>query len=105
MIDKNYLFPEIKKKPIGIFECEQPIYQEINGLYKTKETIGVYTADIARKTDDLIFQEIQRMIHDEGITTLYVLNQQQVIQALVEYVERRKRHGEWYDTGDGSDHP
>lgn len=86
--NKKIFLPEIEKRPISRFDVEQPMFHEINGAYLTTETIGIYTADVLRKTEDMIFNEIQKLIHDEGLTSLYVLNRQQVFLALLEYVEK-----------------
>lgn len=88
---KEQIIGTIKRAPISRFECDNRLWNgflfeeiDINTL-KTYQIAAVYCADFAKKTEDMIFYEIERIIHNSNITSLYVLNRQQIVEALNEY--------------------
>ena len=96
---KEQIISAIKRAPISHFECDNRLWNgflfeeiDINTL-KTYQTAAVYCADFAKKTEDMIFYEIKRIIHNSNITSLYVLNRQQIVEALNEYTEKNSFYG------------
>lgn len=53
----------------------------------TPHTVSTLTVDLAQKTDEMIFAQIEEIIKQSGVQTLYVLNRQQIIEALQQYTK------------------
>jgi len=96
---KEQIISAIKRAPISRFDCDNRFYNgfpyEEVGIdsLKTYQTIAVYSADLAKQTEDMIFNEINRIIHNGNFTSLYVLNRQQIVEALNEYAEKNSFYG------------
>lgn len=96
---KEQIISAIKRAPISRFDCDNRFYNAfpyeevgIDSL-KTYQTVAVYSADLVKQTEDMIFNEINRIIHNGNITSLYVLNRQQIVEALNEYAEKNSFYG------------
>lgn len=89
---KEDVIHKIKSAPISIFESDnlKPFPEELNDGFGTSHTISTLVADLVSQTDEMIFTQIEEIIKQSGIQTLYVLNRHQIIEALQQYVETNR---------------
>lgn len=104
LYSKEQIIHWIKQAPLTHFECNSRFvdgfpYEKIisndSGSYSctVKQAVASYTADFVKRTEDMIFGEIFKIIRNGNITDLYVLNRQQIIEALTEYAEKNNIKG------------
>lgn len=95
---KEDVIHKIKSAPISKFERDnrEPFPEELsvdcnkyfnNYSISTQHTISTLTVDLAHQTDEMIFAQIEEIIKQSGLQTLYVLNKQQIIEALQQYTK------------------
>ena len=97
---KEDIIHKIKSAPITKFECDNrdPYLEELSvdhNKYKhfnsysilTQHTVSTLMVDLAQQTDEMIFAQIEEIIKQSGVQTLYVLNRQQIIEALQQYTK------------------
>lgn len=99
---KEDVIHKIKSAPISKFERDNrdPFLEELsvdrnkyfNGCsISTQHNISTLTVDLAQQTDEMIFTQIEEIIKQSGLQTLYVLNRQQIIEALQQYTKNNYR--------------
>lgn len=96
---KEDVIHTIKSAPISKFERDNraPFLEELsvdhnkyfNDSYSisTQHIVSTLTVDLAQQTDEMIFAQIEEIIKQSGVQTLYVLNRQQIIEALQQYTK------------------
>jgi hypothetical protein len=98
---KEDVIHKIKSAPITKFECDNrdPFPEELsidrnkyfNGYsISTQHNISTLAVDLVSQTDEMIFAQIEEIIKQSGMQTLYVLNRCQIIEALQQYAERNR---------------
>ena len=96
---KEDVIHKIKSAPISKFERDNrdPFPEELsvdcnkdfNGYtISTQHNISTLTVDLVSQTDEMIFTQIEEIIKQSGMQTLYVLNRHQIIEALQQYAKR-----------------
>jgi hypothetical protein len=99
---KEDVIHKIKSAPITKFECDNrdPFPEELsidrNKYFNdysisTQHNTSTLTVDLAQQTDEMIFTQIEEIIKQSGLQTLYVLNRQQIIEALQQYTKNNYR--------------
>lgn len=95
---KEDVIHKIKSVPISKFERDNrdPYPEELSVDHNkyfndysisTQHKISTLTVDLAHQTDEMIFAQIEEIIKQSGLQTLYVLNRQQIIEALQQYTK------------------
>lgn len=80
---------ECNSRFVDGFPCEKEVISDLfSNTYTVNRTVAAYTADFAKESEDMIYRAILEIIRNENITDLYVLNRQQIIEALTEYAEK-----------------
>ena len=98
---KEDVIHKIKSAPISKFESNnrKPFPEELsvnrNKYFNdysisTQHNISTLAVDLASQTDEMIFAQIEEIIKQSGMQTLYMLNRHQIIEALQQYVERNR---------------
>lgn len=76
-------FKSVKKPEFGVHLQFDNNMTDYNGIIKR---IAVETAEA---TDNLIFEAITRIAEEQGITDLYILNKQNIAEALKKQIPKR----------------
>ena len=97
---KEDVIHTIKSAPISKFERDNraPFLEELSVDHNKNKyfndhsiliqhTISTLAVDLAQQTDEMIFAQIEEIIKQSGVQTLYVLNRQQIIEALQQYTK------------------